>query len=160
MPRELINARVVGSYQTHVGWLRDGELVQVGVGVDGGKSLFWQLLGTNTERIGRELKRLLGNVATFDEVKTSDQDATQNQTLGEAIINLLDVSVGPEPRTETCNCQETPCEHDLPGSDTDVSQPWAHSGYDSVWADLTRADVNEMIRVLRRARDQAFGRDE
>lgn len=30
----------------------------------------------------------------------------------------------------------------------------------SIWADLTRDEVNKFIKVLRRARDQAFGRDE
>lgn len=32
--------------------------------------------------------------------------------------------------------------------------------FSSVWASLDRAGVNRLIRALRRARDQAFGRDE
>lgn len=32
--------------------------------------------------------------------------------------------------------------------------------FDSLWANLDRREINELIRVLRRARDSAFGRDE
>lgn len=32
--------------------------------------------------------------------------------------------------------------------------------YDSVWVHLDRRGINDLIRHLRRARDQAFGRDE
>lgn len=32
--------------------------------------------------------------------------------------------------------------------------------WDGQWMDLDRYQVNELIRALRRARDQAFGRDE
>lgn len=32
--------------------------------------------------------------------------------------------------------------------------------YEGVWTDLTRYDCNRLIRILRRARDAAFGRDE
>lgn len=31
---------------------------------------------------------------------------------------------------------------------------------DSMWSTLSRKDINDLIRVLRRARDSAFGRDE
>lgn len=33
-------------------------------------------------------------------------------------------------------------------------------GYQGIWSDLGRAECNRLIRVLRRARDQAYGRDE
>jgi hypothetical protein len=36
----------------------------------------------------------------------------------------------------------------------------SHGGYAGLWADLDRRGCNELIRVLRRARDSAFGRDE
>lgn len=32
--------------------------------------------------------------------------------------------------------------------------------YYGLWSNLNRDDINQLIRVLRRARDQAFGRDE
>lgn len=32
--------------------------------------------------------------------------------------------------------------------------------FDSMWSTLSRKDINDLIRVLRRARDSAFGRDE
>jgi hypothetical protein len=32
--------------------------------------------------------------------------------------------------------------------------------FSGIWADLTREEINHFIRVLRRARDQAYGRDE
>jgi hypothetical protein len=31
---------------------------------------------------------------------------------------------------------------------------------DGIWASLTRREINDLIRLLRRARDQAYGRDE
>lgn len=31
---------------------------------------------------------------------------------------------------------------------------------DSMWSTLSRKDINDLIRVIRRARDSAFGRDE
>lgn len=41
------------------------------------------------------------------------------------------------------------------------AKPTAEGVPFSGWfADLGRADLNDLIRVLRRARDQAFGRDE
>lgn len=36
------------------------------------------------------------------------------------------------------------------------SQEW----WEGQWVDLDRQTINDLIRVLRRARDQAFGRDE
>lgn len=33
-------------------------------------------------------------------------------------------------------------------------------GYQGIWADLDRQACNELIRLLRRARDSAYGRDE
>lgn len=32
--------------------------------------------------------------------------------------------------------------------------------FKSVWSDMNRHQVNDLIRLLRRARDQTFGRDE
>ena len=33
-------------------------------------------------------------------------------------------------------------------------------GFPGIWTDMNRHDVNELIRLLRKARDSAFGRDE
>lgn len=33
-------------------------------------------------------------------------------------------------------------------------------GFDCLWANFDRGQVNRMIRILRRARDEAYGRDE
>lgn len=38
-----------------------------------------------------------------------------------------------------------------------ISRP---AGFDSLWGSLNRAALNELIRVLRKARDAAYGRDE
>ena len=32
--------------------------------------------------------------------------------------------------------------------------------FDSIWTDLSREEINKLIKVLRRARDAAYGRDE
>lgn len=36
----------------------------------------------------------------------------------------------------------------------------SNGGYAGLWSDLDRRGCNDLIRVLRRARDSAFGRDE
>lgn len=41
---------------------------------------------------------------------------------------------------------------------TFVSNP--DSRYTSLWVELSRKDINELIRRLRTARDRAYGRDE
>jgi hypothetical protein len=74
---------------------------------------------------------------------------------------------------ETCDCQHRPCDHSTPEEPQEaiVGQveyvgigPDPISGYEEpqeVWTEvLSRAEINKLIRVLRRARDQAYGRDE
>lgn len=34
------------------------------------------------------------------------------------------------------------------------------SPFESIWSDMTRGECNELVRVLRRARNAAFGADE
>ncbi len=55
-------------------------------------------------------------------------------TLAEAVLNILDTVAGG---------------HRADGS-----------SYAGLWSDLDREGVNRLVRVLRRARDAAFGRDE
>ena len=40
------------------------------------------------------------------------------------------------------------------------TNPGSGPSYTGVWSTLNREGVNRLIRVLRRARDQAYGRDE
>ena len=61
-----------------------------------------------------------------------------------------------------CDCQHRPCEH--PGGIDPASIPAELPDFlipGELWTDvLDRSQINTLIRVLRRARDQAYGRDE
>lgn len=43
---------------------------------------------------------------------------------------------------------------------TDPAAPTSESVGAGLWVDLERQNINDLIRLLRKARDQAFGRDE
>ena len=62
--------------------------------------------------------------------------------------------------------REFPGAHNEEDRDTDIGQNVLNlfdtmlGSFDSMWSTLNRKDINDLIRVLRRARDSAFGRDE
>lgn len=123
MPKEVIKG-YNGPYDVRVGWTQNTG-VQVGVVLEDGRSLFWQLLGTNLAGLGATVRDV---VETHNKTKDGDRE------LGEKILNWLD-------------CVDGPVEE-------------GRSGYSGVWADVDREAINRLIRILRRARDAAFGRDE
>lgn len=134
MPREHINA-VSPPFYPIVGW-GIGTDVQVATGVDGGRSIFWQLMEGQLGPLGHKLIEVFdGWTKDIEErKKTQTSEATDEdayyaaERLAAATLNALDATT--------------------------------IMTYDSLWATLDRSGVNEMIRVLRRARDQAFGKDE
>jgi len=137
MPKEKIDTG--STFQVTVGWSRDRE-VQIGVGVVDGRSLFWQLaIGSNDtgddeaaslDRFGNALAKSLQDAGQLIE---ADPNGPRYDpvVLARAVLNGLDV-------------------HATDGG----------SGYQWIWADLDRVQINRTIRALRRGRDQAFGRDE
>lgn len=117
MPKETINTPV-GPYHVKIGWFPQGG-VQVGVEAEGERSLFWQLLGYDTNVL-----QLLGT-----EIRKADLlDYEDDEQRARALLNTLDVV--------------------------------SNGGYRGIWSDLDRQGCNDVIRILRRARDSSFGRDE
>lgn len=117
MPKELINPAGSG-YVVKVGWDHIGS-VQVGVEAEGERSLFWSLIGHDTNAL-----ELLGTEVR----KAGLLNIEDDESLARALLDTLDV----------------------------VSS----GGYRGVWSALDRQGCNNLIRVVRRARDAAFGRDE
>ena len=118
------------TFEPAVGWSKD-RTVQLGVGVHDGRSLFWQLTVNPT---GDHDALVAFGRTLANEFPSLAPDSTETQFANAAtrLLNTLD--------TVAC---------DPSGSD-----------YSGVWADLNRQQINDLIRMLRRARDQAFGRDE
>ena len=116
MPRETVRGwGHEEPFEVKIGWSAERD-VQVGVEGVEGRSLYWQLLGSDLAKLGDQV-RALTLVAYEDD-----------EALGRALLNTLDV----------------------------VSAP----GGNGVWVTLDRRGCNDLIRFVRRARDQAFGRDE
>jgi hypothetical protein len=109
MPRETVISPV-GPSHVKVGWSADRE-VQVGVEVEGERSIFWQLLGHDIDQLTRLGEKMRAAVE-----------------LGRMVLDTLDVH--------------------------------SHGGYKGVWSGIDRSAYNRPIRLVRRARDSAFGRDE
>lgn len=138
MPKEKIDTG--STFQVTVGWSKEQE-VQIGVGVIGGRSLFWQLaIGTNDtaddqaaalDRFGNAMARSLLEAGQRLDRLPDDRPTYEPVKFGAAILDALDCIAGD-----------------------------GVNGYQWIWADLDREQINRTIRALRRGRDQAFGRDE
>lgn len=135
MPKEVIFG-AGGQYEARVGWTADGGEVQVGIETIDGKSLITELYGDNCRDIGQRVyERVHQLVTSMGQISSdADKDAAL-EALGRDVLDLVESS------------QTSP---GSPGT----------AGYSGVWAALDRIRVNQMIRVLRRARDAAFGKDE
>lgn len=120
MPRESVTAVGGSEFSIHVGWSLNGS-VQVATEMADGKSMFWQLLGSDAERLGAEVRKVVA------EANEPGPKPLGDNAIGENVLNAIDV-IAPT--------------------------------YRGLWADLDRAGVNRLIRILRKARDAAFGRDE
>lgn len=145
MPKERIYNAISGPYEVQVGWHADSD-VQVGVelhdareehsdyaGLPDRRSLLWQLFG-NTEnlvRFGRELGEHIKR--TGYPTASHGWVSSNDAEREEAHMNFAI------------------------GVLMLLQDDWKPTG---AWATLTREGCNKLIRVLRRARDSAFGRDE
>lgn len=131
MPRETIVTPTPNEvFEAKVGWERDRD-VQVGVTTVDGKSLAWQLFGTSRVEVGRLLVDLLNKAAAFMAGKDFINEAAFEEECVRLASTFLDSLDA------------------IPGL-----------AYEGVWANLDRRGCNDLIRILRRARDAAFGRDE
>ena len=134
MPRETISDPN-GSYDVRVGWHQD-QGVQIGVADPEGRSLFW-IMAVGTARTSDDLRlRRLG-------LQVTDALAKDGFVLGH------EADYSPD---EICGRVGAVV---LDALDTHVGLT-----FESLWSDLDRTRCNRLIRLLRKARDSAFGRDE
>lgn len=133
MPKETIQD-VSGTYDVRVGWSVDRE-VQVGVETAAGFSLVSTLYGDQDalEVIGAAAVELVQR-STLHGVpaKTESEKSAFAQGVGRALLDRIEAS---------------------------QSNPGDAPSYTGVWSTLDRQGVNKLIRVLRRARDAAYGAD-
>lgn len=148
MPKEHIYT--VGQseqYEVQVGWAAERD-VQVGVelhdareehpdyaGLPDRRSLLWQLFGDieNLRRFGAAMSHYIVESGNARELSASAIEAKTSDEWHE-ICEKLAIEVLMK-----------------------LQDDWKPTG---IWATLTREDCNQLIKVLRRARDSAFGRDE
>lgn len=148
MPKEIVAGSAVpgteDGFHVKVGWGTDS--VQVGVETDQGHSLFWVLLGATVT----------------DQHKTSDQEQEERER-----VRLRLAELGARTREAVEN---------LPRRDDDTGHLMTDARvgeavlnlmdemtileYTGVWADLSRDGCNRLIRIVRKARDSAYGADE
>jgi hypothetical protein len=131
MPREIIGSPR-GPFHVKVGWSRECD-VQLGVEGDDGRSLNWLLYAATEAPHGERTEAL--------------------QRVGRAVTaTLAERGLHPFDADSTHTMHEVG-EAVLNGLDS-------LGGYEGVWTDLDRAGCNRLIRTLRKARDDAYGRDE
>lgn len=138
MPKEQINFSTPTRepYEVQVGWSTDRE-VQVGVETYDGKSLLWTLFGSdeNLEAVGASLMELARHLPSG---ATDVPKVERQRDLGRDALNIIESG----------------------GQGSYFVSEHGTAFYTGVWTILTRDECNRMIKVLRRARDSAYGRDE
>jgi hypothetical protein len=140
MPKETIRTRADGrttdGFAVKVGWEAhlSGE-VQIGVEHDEFRSLVWALFGPGS------------STDPLDSAPTVTPLVKVGQAVHEGIARY---------RAE--NDDAAPNDYYL--GQLVLNALDVVATYSGVWTDLDRKGINDLIRVLRRARDAAFGRDE
>lgn len=139
MPRETIRMNSEdNTFDIKVGWTKDMSM-QIGLEEAQGRSLAWVLFGGSAERLGEEVQKAIA-AGTNPEDKFTVKNMSGNLVINEINVPLTNEETG----WAILNI-------------LDVTTRGPVSG---IWATPSRHEVNELIRVLRRARDSAFGRDE
>jgi hypothetical protein len=145
MPREVVHCD--GPFHVKVGWAADRD-VQLGVEGDEGRSLNWLLYGGDDtlQRIGAQVysavQEIRDNPGGLEASAAHRHRGTIDAELelGRRILNALD------------------CVPHMPAQDAPPGENVSY-GYKGVWATLDRHGINRLIRLLRKARDSAFGAD-
>lgn len=136
MPKEIIYSAGAasddeGGYHAKVGWTAERE-VQIGVEANGGRSLFWML-------------------TSCGDCEDPDVAEARAGRLGGYLRTAITENGRPAEELSDAGLARTV----LNALDRSTNGPFA-----GVWVDLDRAGCNKLIRSLRKARDQAYGRDE
>jgi hypothetical protein len=139
MPRETIRMKNSDNvFDVKVGWTKDSYM-QIGLEESLDRSLAWVLFENKAEKIGEEvLKAIAAGVLDSDDftIKTMD---------GKLCINEITRPLTNEELGKTV---------------LNILDVVTHGPVSGIWTTPSRHEVNDLIRVLRRARDSAFGRDE
>jgi len=148
MPRETITGtgRDVDGFVVQVGWASTHNDVQLGIETSDGRSLVTQLYGSaqQLERIGKRAVaagwRTMSLTPDLEGLNPEQARALAEtyREIGREVLNA--VQDGPDPATR------------------EEARPTY--GYENAWTHLDRSGVNRLVKVLRRARDAAFGADE
>lgn len=132
MPKETIYGDPNDRFCLDVGWNRDMD-VQVGIRTTNGLHLVDEFYGDDnlTEKIGRDLLKRLEDDAGIKWESPSLEDNITEQNWYRGVGRItLDSVTG------------------------------SNYGLESLWWNPGRSQINKLIKMLRHARDQAFGKDE
>ena len=137
MPKEKIDSIDGSGFTVQVGW--SGHSLQVATEVGGQTSIVRQLYGDpeKLERIGSRAVEAGWQPHTWPPGERP-AGSTEQDRLRETGRRVLDVLEGPVSELTSYREDE----------------------YQGLWATLDRTGVNRLIRMLRKARDTAFGKDE
>ena len=134
MPKERITYNN-DPYDVIVSWMRD-QYVSIGTEMADGTSLLWQLYGSEANRT--RFAEAIYKIVMYNESlrKGPTISGEQFSELGKQMLDAIESFDSPQ-------------------------TPEGNYVYSGVWANIDdRKDINTLIKVLRRARDQAFGKDE
>lgn len=150
MPKEIIYGSAVHGgrerFHVKVGWTADRE-VQLGVEADGGRSLFWMLLG----------------VASFvDEAADSDTAASleEDRQLRLAELGARMRETAKQAKERADDIGNKAMDALLAVQMLNLLDDVTIIEYSGVWTTLDRLGCNQLIKNVRKARDSAYGRDE
>lgn len=138
MPKEIVESWSDHEpYHVKVGWTPDHS-VQVGVEADEGRSLFWLLLGIGS---------------AFD----AEQTNRRLDELGRAVREIVErnAALGDDQKGRPA----LP-DHQVGADLLNALDTMTIIEYSGVWSTLDRGGCNRLIKLLRRARDAAYGADE
>lgn len=140
MPKETIynsNFPNDKTFNVEVGWTRDLD-VQLGIKEANDRSMWWVYGEDYLGEIGLRTRKDIEDGIEIDEFEI--KNAIGQKCLSQETTRpLTDAEIG----RAILNTLDTVC-----------------GCYDSLWATMNRKEINDLIRVLRRARDAAYGRDE
>ena len=140
MPRETIHTGLPDPFVLTIGWERDAQVVQVGIRTADGDSA-----GTPGQH--HIIDEVYGDVPTRTRIGALLIDRLQADLPG--FMNPVDFKSSDEQAEYLADLGRMVLDS-VTGSD-----PFGTS----IWATMTRDGINRAVRLLRRARDAAFGAD-
>jgi hypothetical protein len=174
MPKEIVAGSAVpgtdDGFHVKVGWTADRS-VQLGVETDQGHSLFWVLLGATVTA-----QHQTSESETQERERTRRRLAELGARVREAVESIPRGGPADAARYELAKVEarDDALAEAFPESDIghlfadarvgeavlNVMDEMTILEYTGVWADLSRDGCNRLIKIIRKARDAAYGPDE